>query len=165
MFWYMEEGSSPKIVDQSLGSDGASPFTNTSTTSEDSGCGETSSGLPQETRAVSKHPITRLMERTGYSIVQFNGQFSVPSQTQVQPRGHPPHCWFQPSGQLWHHDPCHLPQILPHISREEQYGYVHDAEWEQRVPPHTDGRTQPETGHANSLLFFGEAASARCWVW
>ena len=35
MFWYMEEGSSPKIADQLLGSDGASPFTNTSTTSED----------------------------------------------------------------------------------------------------------------------------------
>ena len=35
MFWYMEEGLSPKIADQLLGSDGASPFTNTSTTSED----------------------------------------------------------------------------------------------------------------------------------
>ena len=34
MFWYMEEGSSPKIADQSLGNNGASPFTNTSTTSE-----------------------------------------------------------------------------------------------------------------------------------
>ena len=34
MFWYMEKGSSPKIADQLLGSDGASPFTNTSTTSE-----------------------------------------------------------------------------------------------------------------------------------
>ena len=74
MFWYMEEGSSPKIADQSLGSDGASPFTNTSTTSEDSGCGELSSGLRRLPRAVSKHPSTRLIERTGYSIVQFNGQ-------------------------------------------------------------------------------------------
>ena len=81
----MEEGSSPKIADQSLGSDGASPFTNTSTTSEDSGCGELSPDklwTPQapagdeggESLLGVKHPITRLMERTGYSVVQLNGQ-------------------------------------------------------------------------------------------
>ena len=81
----MEEGSSPKIADQSLGSDGASPFTNTSTTSEDSGCGELSPDklwTPQapagdeggESSLGVKHPITRLMERTGYSVVQLNGQ-------------------------------------------------------------------------------------------
>ena len=84
----MEEGSSPKVSDQSLGSDGASPFTNTSTTSEDSGCGELSpdklwSPAPvnepageSPLGAADKHssPIARLMERTGYSIVQQNGQ-------------------------------------------------------------------------------------------
>ena len=87
VFWYMEEESSPKIADQSLGSDGASPFTNTSTVSEDSGCGELSPDklwTPQapagdaggESPLDVKHPspITRLMERTGYSIVQLNGQ-------------------------------------------------------------------------------------------
>ena len=85
----MEKESSPKILDQSLGSDGASPFTNTSTSSpEDSGCGElspeslwgtaaVSDASPESTLGTSdKHssPIARLMERTGYSIVQQNGQ-------------------------------------------------------------------------------------------
>lgn len=77
----MEENSSPKLCDQSLGSDGASPFTSTS---GDSSCGELS---PEKTGANDNDsnespltadnqssPIARLMERTGYSIVQQNGQ-------------------------------------------------------------------------------------------
>ncbi|CAI7998037.1 APOBEC1 complementation factor [Geodia barretti] len=86
----MEEECSPKILDHSLGSDGASPFTNTSTSShEDSSCGELSPEKPlwgtapvsdasaESPLGSEKHPstpIARLMERTGYSIVQQNGQ-------------------------------------------------------------------------------------------
>ena len=80
MFWYMEEGSSPKIADQLLGSDGASPFTNTSTTSEklwtpQAHAGDEGGESPLGAVDV-KHPspITRLMQRTGYSILQWNGQ-------------------------------------------------------------------------------------------
>lgn len=85
----MEKGSSPKVLDDSLGSDGASPFTNTSSssTSEDSSCGElspeklwgptpVSDASTESPLGSDKHssPIARLMERTGYSIVQQNGQ-------------------------------------------------------------------------------------------
>ena len=81
MFWYMEEGSSPKIADQSLGSDGTSPFTNTSTTSEDGAlklwtpqapAGDAGGESPLGAVDVKHHsPITRLMER---SILQWSGQ-------------------------------------------------------------------------------------------
>ena len=63
MFWYMAEGSSPKIADQSLGSDGAPIPVRPARTLAAASCRLTSSGLrrlPQETRAVSKHPSTRL---------------------------------------------------------------------------------------------------------
>ena len=52
--------------------------------------------------------------------------------------------------------------VCTQVHGEEQYGYLHDAEdgvWQQRqgkqrVPPLTDGPTEPETGHANSLLYW-----------
>ena len=84
----MEKGSSPKVLDDSLGGDGASPFTNTSSnsTSEDSSCNELSPeklSVPtpvSDARAESppgsdkrSSPIARLMERTGYCIVQRKG--------------------------------------------------------------------------------------------
>lgn len=80
----MEENYSPKLCDQSLGSDGSSPYASTST-SEDFSCGEFS---PEKREALTSDdaagsplgsekqlsPIAQLMERTGYSIVQQNGQ-------------------------------------------------------------------------------------------
>lgn len=93
----MEESSSPKVCDQSLGSDGCSPFASTST-SEDSSCGEFS---PEKNKALAaddatesplggdkqSSPIAQLMERTGYSIVQQNGQrrYGPPPDWEGQP--------------------------------------------------------------------------------
>lgn len=82
----MEGSSSPKVCDQSLGSDGSSPYANASA-SEDSTCSEFSpdksltlaaadgdaNELPLGSDKQSS-PIAQLMERTGYSIVQQNGQ-------------------------------------------------------------------------------------------
>lgn len=82
----MEKNSSPKVCDQSLCSDGSSPYANASI-SEDSSGGEFS---PEKSRTLAagvndaaesplgsdkqSSPIAQLMERTGYSIVQQNGQ-------------------------------------------------------------------------------------------
>ena len=80
-----EESPHQKICDQSLGSDGLSPYASRST-SEDSSGGELS---PEKSRSLDEadasesplsggdkqsSPIARLMERTGCSIVQQNGQ-------------------------------------------------------------------------------------------
>ena len=90
----MEEISSPKACDQSLGSDGSSPYANTST-SGDSSCGECSpdkvavAGINEAPLDSDKQssPIARLMERTGYSIMQQNGQrrYGPPPDWEGQP--------------------------------------------------------------------------------
>ena len=78
----MEEGSSPKVSVR------CDSFSNTSTTFEDSGCGELSPDKLWTPAPVNKpagesllgsadkylSPIARLKKRTGYSIVQQNGQ-------------------------------------------------------------------------------------------
>ena len=79
----MEAKSSPRPCDRSLGSDGTSPYT--ASVSEDSSCelspnvagGATASDFAESPLGdAEKHssPIARLMERTGYGIVQQNGQ-------------------------------------------------------------------------------------------
>ena len=83
----MEEETPSKVCDQSLCSDGASPYATTSV-SEDSSCElspDVSTAGPSADAELSElpigvggdkqsSPIARLMERTGYSIVQQNGQ-------------------------------------------------------------------------------------------
>lgn len=79
----MEDKSSPKVCDQSLGSDGCSPNTSSSGESSSECSPDKSRTFVAEAKDANESPlvsmkqsspIARLMERTGYSIVQQNGQ-------------------------------------------------------------------------------------------